>query len=189
MFKLWNIIDKSYKNAIIFEFNIRLAGIEKKLFYRKEIVMATYVVTGDQYRVIDRRMREIKRQLDQDSGSPIDPEALANALQDIIEGSYDKYIVGVDYCLSLEEMIAACQFGWVSEDITQEHFRVNFPEIGRCLFELTLDFIHFGRNMSTDNVLKELEDRGLRPVTLSELLDFLNLRSYSKTLSFRIGFF
>src|SRR3989338_6750876 len=50
--------------------------------------MATqlHVVTGDQYRTIDRRMREIKRQLDQEGGSPIDPEGVARALQLILEG-------------------------------------------------------------------------------------------------------
>ena len=49
--------------------------------------MATYVVTGDQYRTIDRRMREIKRQLDQDGGSPLDPEWVAGELQRIINAS------------------------------------------------------------------------------------------------------
>ena len=50
--------------------------------------MATqlHVVTGDQYRTIDRRMREIKRQLDQDGGSPLDPDAVAKDLQAIVEG-------------------------------------------------------------------------------------------------------
>ena len=54
----------------------------------KEIVMATkeFVVTGDQYRVIDRRMREIKRQLDQEDGSPLDPEWVASELQRVVEG-------------------------------------------------------------------------------------------------------
>jgi len=50
--------------------------------------MATkYVVTGDQYRIIDRRMREIKRQLDQDGGSPLDPGWVAGELQRIIDAS------------------------------------------------------------------------------------------------------
>jgi len=49
--------------------------------------MATlHVVTGDQYRTVDRRMREIKRQLDQDGGSPLDPEWVATKLQRIVEG-------------------------------------------------------------------------------------------------------
>jgi|GEM_PF-6197245 len=48
--------------------------------------MATYVVTGDQYREVDRRMSEIKRQLNQPGGSPLDPEAVALRLQRIVEG-------------------------------------------------------------------------------------------------------
>src|SRR3989344_6021927 len=55
---------------------------------QRRIVMATqlHVVTGDQYRTIDRRMREIKRQLDQEGGSPFDPEGVAKTLQLILEG-------------------------------------------------------------------------------------------------------
>jgi len=44
-----------------------------------------FVVTGDQYRVIDRRMREIKRQIDQENGSPLDPKWIADELQRLIE--------------------------------------------------------------------------------------------------------
>jgi len=52
--------------------------------------MATklHVVTGDQYRAIDRRIREVKRQLDQDGGSPLDPDAVADTLQEIVEGCF-----------------------------------------------------------------------------------------------------
>ncbi|HLD25580.1 MAG TPA: hypothetical protein VJC05_00885 [Candidatus Andersenbacteria bacterium] len=45
-----------------------------------------FAVTGDQYRVVDRRMRDIMRQLDEKGGSPLDPDVLANALQVIIDG-------------------------------------------------------------------------------------------------------
>jgi hypothetical protein len=48
--------------------------------------MATHVVTGDQYREVDRRMNEIKRQLNQPGGSPLDPDLVARRLQLIIEG-------------------------------------------------------------------------------------------------------
>jgi hypothetical protein len=47
--------------------------------------MATYVVSGDQYREVDRRMSEIKRQLNQPGGSPLDPDTVARMLQLIIE--------------------------------------------------------------------------------------------------------
>jgi hypothetical protein len=48
--------------------------------------MATHVVTGDQYREVDRRMNEIKRQLNQPGGSPLDPDVVARRLQLIVEG-------------------------------------------------------------------------------------------------------
>jgi hypothetical protein len=48
--------------------------------------MATHVVSGDQYREVDRRMNEIKRQLNQPGGSPLDPDVVARKLQLIIEG-------------------------------------------------------------------------------------------------------
>jgi hypothetical protein len=48
--------------------------------------MATHVVSGDQYREVDRRMNEIKRQLNQAGGSPLDPDIVARRLQLIIEG-------------------------------------------------------------------------------------------------------
>jgi hypothetical protein len=44
------------------------------------------VVTGDQYRTVDRRMRDILRQLDQKGGSPLDPECVAQVLQWVCEG-------------------------------------------------------------------------------------------------------
>ncbi|MBI4426177.1 MAG: hypothetical protein HY567_01235 [Candidatus Kerfeldbacteria bacterium] len=51
--------------------------------------MATkFVVTSEQKDVIDRRMAEIKRQLEQESGSPLDPDTTARALQQIIEGVF-----------------------------------------------------------------------------------------------------
>ena len=45
-----------------------------------------HVVTGEQYRIVDRRMREIKRQLDQEDGSPLDPDWVSDELQRIVEG-------------------------------------------------------------------------------------------------------
>lgn len=50
---------------------------------------AKFAVTGDQYRRIDRRLREIQRQLDQEGGSPLDPKLVAGALQQIVEGRFE----------------------------------------------------------------------------------------------------
>lgn len=50
---------------------------------------AKYVVTGDQYRMVDQRMVEIKQQLNQRDGSSLNPYNVATALQWIIEGCRD----------------------------------------------------------------------------------------------------
>lgn len=47
--------------------------------------MATHVVTGEQYWAIDGQMLEIKRQLRQPKGSPIDPDEVVAALQAIAQ--------------------------------------------------------------------------------------------------------
>lgn len=52
--------------------------------------MAKFTVTGDQYFDIDGQMIEIKRQFRQKGGSPIDPELVTLALQNIIEGKFNR---------------------------------------------------------------------------------------------------
>jgi len=52
--------------------------------------MAKFNVTGEQDLGIDKQMFEIKRQIRQKGGSPIDPELVALALQDIVEGKFNK---------------------------------------------------------------------------------------------------
>lgn len=50
---------------------------------------AKFAVTGDQFVVVDDRMRDIKRQLRLKGGSPLDPEQVAKALQWIVEGRFE----------------------------------------------------------------------------------------------------
>lgn len=50
--------------------------------------MAGYPVTGDAFMEIDDRMREVKRQLRQPGGSPLDPRLVSLAIQDIVEGRF-----------------------------------------------------------------------------------------------------
>ncbi len=47
-----------------------------------------FTVTGEQDLSIDKQMSEIKRQIRQKGGSPLNPELVAFALQDIIEGKF-----------------------------------------------------------------------------------------------------
>jgi hypothetical protein len=76
------------------------------------------------------------------------------------------YTVTVNYDLSLEEMIAAGRYDWKHYDITAERF----PLQGEGQVEVEITLVHIGRDMSTDNVLKELDARGLRSAKIEELL-------------------
>ena len=135
--------------------------------------MATekFVVTGDQYRVIDRRMREVKRQLDQEGGSPLDPNWVAGELQRVVEGRGDSevYPVVVDFADFLAEMIAAGKYDRINKDITPDHFPTKGGE-GRVEKDLML--VHLNCSARTEEALKEIDRLGLKPETIESLLAF-----------------
>ena len=132
---------------------------------------AKFAVTGDQYMVIDRRMKEIKRQLRQEGGSPLDTELVARALQDIVEGRFSvphTYPVTVDYGMTLGDMVAAGGYDAKNDYITQE----NFPITGAGMVEVEFHLVHLNRYASTDAALVELNRQGFRPAKIEELLAF-----------------
>lgn len=136
--------------------------------------MATkHVVNGDQYRIIDRKMREIKRQLDQNEGSPLNPDVVSRALQEVIDGYYLRYLmpdypVIVDYDLSLVDMIGAGNYSSVESDITAEHF----PIEGKGRRKVNLKLVHFNMSITKEEVLEGIKKQSLRPGRIEELLAF-----------------
>lgn len=72
----------------------------------------------------------------------------------------------VDYSLSLEQMIAAGKYDWKNDDITAKRF----PLKGNGKVELEPKLFYFGRDMSSDNVIAEMDKEGFRPCTIEELL-------------------
>lgn len=77
-----------------------------------------------------------------------------------------RFAVTVNRDLSLADMIAAGQYDWLDSGITAERF----PVSGSGASEVEIVLVHFGRDMSTDAVLKELDVRGYRPAKIEELL-------------------
>ncbi len=78
------------------------------------------------------------------------------------------YPVTVNYDLSLAGMIKAGRYDWVSSDITEKHF----PLVGSGTRETITELVRFNKDMGSDDVLRELDRRGLRPATIEELLAF-----------------
>lgn len=90
-------------------------------------------------------------------------------LREFIESgkpSVDIFKVVLDYDMTLRQMIEAAKYDWMNDDITEEHFPFNKRENG----EVELHVVHFGRDIRTKEVLARLDERGLRPAELPELL-------------------
>lgn len=84
------------------------------------------------------------------------------------EPKTEKFPVTVNYDLSREKMNKAGKYEFVNENITEK----NFPIENKGQVDTDLVLVHFGKSMSSNNVLKELEKLNLRPANLSELSAF-----------------
>ena len=69
---------------------------------------------------------------------------------------------------TLADMIAAGHYGYVDELITARHFPVR-PE---RFTTKNLQVIHYGAKLTSQDVLTDLECRGLRPAVIEELLAY-----------------
>ncbi len=95
------------------------------------------------------------------------PLSFADTLP-VVASPSQSYSVVVDRDLSLEQMIAAGRYDWVDRDFTPK----NFPLTGSGKQKLTVEVVHFGGTMSSEQVVAELSKRGLRLATIEELLAF-----------------
>jgi hypothetical protein len=71
----------------------------------------------------------------------------------------------VDYTQPLAEMIKAGNYNWVNSDITAEHF----PMKGEGKQEKEVFLFHFGKDMTSEQVIVEMEKRGYRPAKIEDL--------------------
>ncbi|MBI2097936.1 MAG: hypothetical protein HYT46_03330 [Candidatus Vogelbacteria bacterium] len=76
------------------------------------------------------------------------------------------YKLVVNYDQTLAEMIAAGRYDSVNSSITAEHF----PVTGRGQQAVEVELFHFGRVMSSEQVMAELDRVGYRPTRIEELL-------------------
>ena len=131
-------------------------------------------VEGTLYESITGQLFEIGRQLRQPKGYPYNPEQLKLHLQTAIEGRFhidpldDCYHVTVDYDQTLQQMIDNGKYDYASSNINDR----NFPVTGNGKQDVVIKFVHYGWRMESDDVLRDLESRGMRSVTLPELLAF-----------------
>lgn len=81
----------------------------------------------------------------------------------------DVFRVVVDYSKSLATMIKAGKYNWHDPAICESHFSVKSK--GKEV-ELDIELIHYGKFIISENIIRDMERRSLRPAKLPELLAF-----------------
>ncbi|MDP3729825.1 MAG: hypothetical protein Q8R26_03740 [bacterium] len=81
------------------------------------------------------------------------------------EGSFP---TKVNYDLSVESLVEHGRYDWKNRDIISDSFRTGRK--GEA--NLSLELVHLNQEITSEEVLKELDKRGLRPAELHELLSF-----------------
>lgn len=93
-------------------------------------------------------------------------DKIADAIAAAVKQVRRIYAVLVDFGMSIEELVKLGKYDWTNSDITSEHFPTK--RVGKV--ETKIEFVHFGRNISSDDALKELEKMGYRAAEAHELL-------------------
>ncbi|MBI3589296.1 MAG: hypothetical protein HY093_02685 [Candidatus Liptonbacteria bacterium] len=93
-------------------------------------------------------------------------ERFAEMILESSKPKFPTYTLSINYDRSVADGIAAGKYDWVNSDITQDHF----PSKRNDTAEVGVQLVHFERDMTTDDVLCELDKLGLRPAELPELL-------------------
>ncbi|MBU1202933.1 hypothetical protein KKH39_02740 [Patescibacteria group bacterium] len=89
--------------------------------------------------------------------------ALTTILVNRHEGGVYRLEVSGD---SISDMVRRGNYDWTNSNINDDYFTADAPHEANIII-----FKHFGEDMSTKAVLKALDDDGLRPATMSELLE------------------
>lgn len=83
-----------------------------------------------------------------------------------IRATITSYPMSINYDRSVKDGIKAGKYDWENDDITSK----NFPSQETSTKEVAVELFHFGKDMSTDEVLAELDKQGFRAATLKEIL-------------------
>jgi hypothetical protein len=99
---------------------------------------------------------------------PVVMEAFAETLLRYVAMLGNVRPLTIDYSRPFDQMIAAGKYGYVNPDITAEHF----PITSKGVVQTEIILVPFDRNISSDDVEKELAAMGLEPARLEHATAF-----------------
>lgn len=77
------------------------------------------------------------------------------------------YTVVVNFGKTVEEMVASGRYDWSNDNFTSKNFSVNGTDVA-----VALELVHLNKVISSEDVLRHLEENGMRPTTVEEFLSF-----------------
>ncbi len=95
--------------------------------------------------------------------------ALAKEIVALIHGTqsvFPGYTVSVDYDCPIEQLVKDGKYYWSHYDITTHYF----PSTEKGEAQIKIYLMNFGRQISSEDAIREMATQGLRPATLKELL-------------------
>ncbi|KKU94875.1 MAG: hypothetical protein UY24_C0007G0001 [Parcubacteria group bacterium GW2011_GWA1_48_11b] len=72
------------------------------------------------------------------------------------------YLLSVDYGRSVEDGVRAGRYDWANSDINSR----NFPTERKGVAEVVVELIHYNKTMTSEQVLADFKERGLKPAPL-----------------------
>ncbi len=122
----------------------------------------------------DRLIRELRKRNVSDEAihslvvedGELPTSKIADVLAEIIQREENVYTLTINYSRSVEDGVKAGEYDWSNKEITSSHFPNE--EIG--IKKVSIELVHFGRDIEANEVLSELDKMNLRPAILKELL-------------------
>ena len=155
--------------------------------------MAT-VVTGEQYKIIDGKMLELKRQIRQPGGYPFDPDQLVQYLQLAVEGKFESCLPSISKRLLEQvgtvslpaikidtgELIKSGKIGDVPV-VFGDNFKKVFGNIIEYFIPATALRVHRLMERSPDApIISELGGEEAVEVKLGQIVEFMRLQGRPK---------
>lgn len=124
----------------------------------------------EMYKKLDSQMKEIMAQYRRGALNDRHIQALIEHRNPFpkkeVDG--DVFPVTVNYDLSVESLVAHGKYDLKNDSINSKNFQTE----RKGTQTITLEPVHLNQTLTSEEVLKELEKRGLRPAELHELLSF-----------------
>ena len=80
--------------------------------------------------------------------------------------AFPSFPVLVDYGQTVEQLIRDGRYDWINDRVTGR----NFPSSERGNAQVEIFLLNFDRNISSEDAIRKMGERDLRPATLKELL-------------------